>query len=60
MRCLEINRKLRPTKSTQQLKDEQMGFMLEEIQKDIENFKLIISKNIRKFTTKKHTTGCQN
>ena len=55
-----MNRKLRPTKSTQQLKDEQMGFMLEEIQKEIENFKLIISKKVRKFTTKKHTTGCQN
>ena len=39
-----MNRKLRPTKSTQQLKGEQMGFMLEEIQKEIENFKLIISK----------------
>ena len=55
-----MNRKLRPTKSTQQLKDEQMGFMLEEIQKEIENFKLIISKKIRKLTTKKHTTCCQN
>ena len=44
-----MNRKLRPTKSAQQIKDEQIkdeqiGLMLEEIQKDIENFKIIISE----------------
>ena len=40
-----MNRKLRPRKSEQQLKDEQIKFMLEEIEKDIENFKLVISEN---------------
>ena len=33
---------LRPAKSTQQLKDEQINFMLEDIKNDIENFKLVI------------------
>ena len=41
-----MNRKLKPTKSTQQIKDEQIILMLEEIEQDIEQFKEIInSKN---------------
>ena len=41
-----MNRKLRPTKSAQQIKDEQIGLMLEKIEQDIEQFKKIIdSKN---------------
>ena len=39
-----MNRKLRPTKSAQQLKDEQINFMLEDIEKDTENFMLVISE----------------
>ena len=39
-----MNRKLRPSKSAQQLKDEQINFMLEDIKKDTENFKLVISE----------------
>ena len=39
-----MNRKLRPTKSPQQLKDEQINFMLEDIKKDIETFMLVISE----------------
>ena len=35
-----MNRKLRPTKSAQQLKDEQINFTLEEIEKGVENFNL--------------------
>ena len=31
-----MNRKLGPTKSAQEIKDEQMGLMLEEIEQDIE------------------------
>ena len=31
-----MNRKLRPTKSAQQIKDEQIGFLLEDIEQDIE------------------------
>ena len=33
-----MNRKLRPTKSSQQIKDEQIGLMLEEIKQDIEQY----------------------
>ena len=41
-----MNRKLRPTKSAQQIKDEQIGLMLEKVEQDIEQFKKIIdSKN---------------
>ena len=42
-----MNRKIRPTKSAQQIKDEEMGLMLEETEKDIENFKVIISEKDR-------------
>ena len=34
-----MNRKLKPTKPVQQIIDEQIGFMLEEIEQDIEQFK---------------------
>ena len=40
----KMNRKWRPTKSGQQIKDEQIGLILERIEKDIENFKIIISE----------------
>ena len=39
-----MNRELRPTRSGQQLKDEQVNLMLDEIEKDIENIKLVISE----------------
>ena len=39
-----MNRRLKATKFTQQIKDEQIGLLLEEIEKDIENFKIIISE----------------
>ena len=39
-----MNRKLRSSKSAQKLKDEQINFMLEDIKKDIENFKPVISE----------------
>ena len=42
-----MNRKLRPTKSSQQIKDEQIGLMLKEIKQDIEQYikKVIETKN---------------
>ena len=41
-----MNRKLRPTTSAQQIKDEQIGLMLEEIEHDIEQYiKTIETKN---------------
>ena len=39
-----MNRNLRPTKSAPQIKDEEIEEMLEEIEKDIENFKIMISE----------------
>ena len=39
-----MNRKLRPTKSAKQVKDEQINFMLGEFEEEIENFKLVISE----------------
>ena len=40
-----MNRKLRPTKSAQQIKDEPIGLMLEEIEQHIEQFKKVIDSN---------------
>ena len=37
-----MNRKLKPTKSTQHIKNEQIRFMLEEIEQDIKQYKKII------------------
>ena len=34
-----MNRKLKPTKSTQQIKDKQIGFIQEEIEEDIKQYK---------------------
>ena len=39
-----MSRKLRSTRSAEQLKNEQINLMLEEIEKGIENFKLVISE----------------
>ena len=39
-----MSRKLRSTRSAEQLKNEQINLMLEEIEKGIENFKLMISE----------------
>ena len=48
-----MNRKLRPAKSAQQIKDQQIGWMLEEIEQDIEQFeKIIDSKNKQLFDLK--------
>ena len=39
-----MSRKLKSTRSAEQLKNEQINLMLEEIEKGIENFKLVISE----------------
>ena len=52
-----MNRKLRPTKSVQQLKDEQRCVMLDEIEKYIESFKLEKDKQLYNL---KHIAGCLN
>ena len=37
-----MNRKLRPTRSTQQIKEEQINFLLEDIEKNLEEYKKAI------------------
>ena len=37
-----MNRKLRPTKSTQQIKEEQLSFLLEDVEKNLEEYKKAI------------------
>ena len=39
-----MNRKLRPTKFAQQIKDEQISLMLDEIENDIEKFKVALNE----------------
>ena len=40
----KMNRKLRPTKSLYQLKDEQVNFLLEDLKKKLEEYKKIVEK----------------
>ena len=42
-----MNRKLKPTKSAQQIKEEQISFLLEDIEKDIAKYKKIIETKNR-------------
>ena len=37
-----MNRQLRPTKSTYQIKEEQVNFLLEDIEKSLEEYKKVI------------------
>ena len=37
----DVNRKLRPTKSTYQFKEEQVNFLLEDIEKNLEEYKKV-------------------
>ena len=37
-----MNRKLRPTKSSQQIKEEQINFLLEDVEKNLEEYKKAI------------------
>ena len=38
-----MNRKLRPRRSTQQVKEEQICFLLEDIEKNLKNIKELLS-----------------
>ena len=38
-----MNRKLRPTKSTYQVKEERVNFLLEDIEKNLEEYKKAIA-----------------
>ena len=50
-----MNKKLRPTKSPYQLKDEQVNFMLEKIQKKTQNTKNNRNKGQTASRSKKNT-----
>ena len=45
-----MNRKLRPTKSTQEIKDKKIGFLLEDIEQDVEEYKKIIGTKNKQLT----------
>ena len=50
-----MNRKLNPTKSAQKIKEEQISFLLEDIEKDIAECKKIIETKDRQLAGKKNT-----
>ena len=53
-----MNRKLRSTKSLYQLKDEQVNFLLEDIEKNLEEYKKIVeTKDKQLAETKKILQG---
>ena len=56
-----MNRKLKPTKSAQQIKEEQISFLLEDIEKDIAKYKKIIeTKNRQLAKVKQRLQGAKN
>ena len=56
-----MNRKLRPKKSPYQLKDEQLNFLLENIKKDLEEYKKIVeTKGKQLEEVKKILQGAEN
>ena len=56
-----MNRKLKPTKSAQQIKEEQISFLLEDIEKDIAKSKKIIeTKNRQLAKVKERFQGAKN
>ena len=56
-----MNRKLRPARSPYQLKDEQMNFLLEDIEKNLEEYKKIVeTKNKQLAEVKRILPGAKN
>ena len=56
-----MNRKLRPTKSLYQLKDKQVNFLLEDIEKNLEEYKKIVeTKDKQLAESKKILRGAKN
>ena len=45
-----MNRKLRPTRSTWQIKEEQINFLLEDVEKMLEEYKKAIELKDKQFT----------
>ena len=48
-----MNRKLRPTKSSQQIKEEQINFLLEDVEKKLEEYKKTIELKDKQLTVAK-------
>ena len=56
-----MNRKLRPTKSTQQIKEEQNNFLFEDVEKNLEEYKKAIEiKDKQLSDIKKYSKGSKN
>ena len=56
-----MNGKLRPARSPYQLKDEQMNFLLEDIEKNLEEYKKIVeTKNKQLAEVKRILQGAKN
>ena len=56
-----MNRKLRPTKSTYQIKEEQLNFLLEDIEKDWKEYKKAIELRDKQLAeAKKILKGAKN
>ena len=53
-----MNRKLRPTRSTQQIKEEQINFLLKDIQKNLEEYRKAIELKDKLSDIKKSTSRC--
>ena len=53
-----MNRKLRPTRSTQQIKKEQINFLLEDVEKNIEEYKKAIELKDKQLSDVKNFAGC--
>ena len=54
-----MNRKLRPTRSTQQIKKEQINFLLEDVEKNLEEYKKAIELKDKQLSDVKNFAGCQ-
>ena len=54
-----MNRRLRPTKFTQQIKEEQINFLLEDVEKNLEEYKKAIELKDKQLSNiKKQFTKC--
>ena len=48
-----MNRRLRPTRSIQQIKEEQINFLLEDVEKNLEEFKKALNQEANNYLTLK-------
>ena len=56
-----MNRKFRPTKSTYQIKEEQVNFLLEDIEKNLEGYKNAVELRVNQLAeAKKLLKGAKN